>query len=181
MSVAQPIVNQLHDTEARWFALRTRAKCEKQVAQLLGRKQIHAYLPLVKSVKRYVRKVKKVEKPLISGYVFVKIIKSEYVPALETENVVGFVRFSKDLPAIPESEIVTLRRIVLESDIELSASPGNFGVGDPVSITAGPLTGLSGSVISHEGKRRLQIELQHLGYSLLITVDAAFLEKNTLG
>jgi transcriptional antiterminator RfaH len=174
------IVNQLHTTEARWFAVHTRSKCEKAVAQMFAKKNIHAYVPLVQSVKRYTRKVRHTEKPLISCYVFVKILKSEYVPVLETENVAGFVRFSKNIIAIPDEEINVLRRIVLENDIELEAIPGAVGIGDPVMITAGPLTGLSGRVVEVEGKKRFQVELERMGYSLLMTIDAQFLQKSSV-
>ena len=49
--------------------------------------------------------------------------------------------------------------------------------GDPVEIAAGNLTGMKGRIVKVEGKRKMQVELTHLGYSLLITVDRAFLEK----
>lgn len=171
------MVNQLDASEPRWFAVHTRVKCEKLVVNLLSKKRVHAYVPLVRTLKRYERKVKKVEKPLISCYVFVRIVKDEYVSVLETENVAGFVRFKKDLLAIPEVEIEVLRRIVLENDIELVAVPGSIQSGDPVVITAGPLTGVQGTVVALDGKRRLQVELQRLGYSLLLTIDAAFVAK----
>ncbi len=171
------IVNQLHATEERWFAVHTRSKCEKLVALMLSKKNVHAYVPLVKSVKRYTRKIRHTEKPLIGCYVFVKILKNEYVTVLETENVAGFVRFSKNLIAIPDEEINILRRIVLENDIELEAIPGALTIGDPVIITAGPLTGLSGRVIDQDGKRKFQVELERMGYSLLMTIDAQFIEK----
>lgn len=171
------IVNQLDPEEARWFAVRTRFKCEKLVAHLLGKKQIHAYVPLIRTVRRYTRKIKKLEKPLIASYVFVRIVKTEYVPVLETENVAGFVRFSKNLIAIPEDEINLMRRIVLEQDIELEAIPGKLESGDKVIITAGSLTGLSGTVVKAEGKKRFQVELEQMGFSLLMTIDAAFIQK----
>lgn len=173
-------LNQLDEAEYRWFAIRTRSKCEKIVCDTLGRKKIHAYVPLQQTTKRYTRKIKHYNKPLITCYVFVKIIKAEYVPVLETENVAGFIKFDRNLLSIPEEEINLLRRIVMESDIELEAMPGAFGIGDPVSITAGPLTGMSGLVVKVDGKRKLQIELQKMGYSLMLTIDAALLEKSGL-
>ncbi len=170
-------INQLHEQEPRWFAVKTRSKCEKIVALLLGKKSIDAYVPLVQSIKRYTRKVKKVEKPLIGCYVFVRIVKDEYVPVLETENVAGFVRFSRNLIAIPDDEIHILRRIVMENDIELEALTGNVYAGDPVIISAGPLTGVAGKVVKVDGKKRFQVELDRLGYTLLITIDAQFVQK----
>jgi transcriptional antiterminator RfaH len=173
-------VNQLDATEHHWFAVRTRSKCEKMVCDALQRKKIHAYVPLQQTTRRYTRKIKHYNKPLITCYIFVKIVKAEYVPVLETENVAGFIKFDRNLLSIPEEEINLLRRIVMEPDIELEAMPGAFDVGDPVSITAGPLTGMSGLVVKVEGRRKLQIELQKMGYSLLLTIDAVLLEKSGL-
>ena len=177
MTTTPAIINQLHETEARWFAIHTRSKCEKLVVNLLGKKQIEAYVPLVRTVRKYTRKIKKIEKPLISCYVFVRIVKADYITVLETANVAAFVRFSRTLIAIPEEEINTLRRIVLESDIELEAIPGSLAPGDPVTISAGPLTGLNGSVVKPEGKRKFQVSLDRMGYTLLITIDEKFIQK----
>lgn len=173
-------VNQLHVSEPRWFAVHTRSKCEKAVAQLLAKKNITAYVPLTRTTKRYTRKIRTTEKPLIGCYVFVKVVKNEYVPVLETENVAGFVRFSKNLIAIPEEEINILRRIVLENDIDLQVMPGAVSVGDPVVITAGPLTGLSGRVVDAEGKKRFQVELEKTGFTLLMSIDAHLIEKQVI-
>jgi transcriptional antiterminator RfaH len=169
----------IHETEARWFAVRTRSKCEKIVAGILAKKQVIAYVPLVRTIRRYERKVKKVEKPLITCYVFVHITRADYVRVLETENVAGFVTFDKKVQSIPDEEMNLLRRIVLENDIELEAIPGGLVAGDSVIITAGPLTGLSGQVVMSDGRRRFQVELERLGFSLLMTIDAAFLQKTS--
>jgi transcription antitermination factor NusG len=174
---AQTITHQLHEHEPRWFAVRTRSKSEKFVQRALAKKGIHAYLPLQQLLRRYTRSTRMVERPLINCYVFVRIVKDQYVPVLETENVAGFVRFSKNLLAIPEAEIEILRRITLEDGLDVEAVPGNFAEGDPVEISAGNLMGLKGRIVQAEGRRRFRVELQALGYDLLITVDAAFLAK----
>ncbi len=174
------VTNHLHESEFRWFAVHTRSKSEKFVQRMLARKGINAYLPLQKLMRRYARSTRLIEKPLINSYVFVKIIKNQYVPVLETENVAGFVKFSKNMISIPEDEIDILRRITLEDGLDVEAVPGQFSEGDSIEISAGNLMGLKGRIIKLEGKRKMQVELGHLGYSLLITVDAAFLEKTGL-
>lgn len=173
----EQFVNQLDEQEHRWFAVYTRFKSEKSAQKLLARKGINAYCPLQRIVRRYNRSIRQVEKPLISCYIFVKIKKAEYVEVLETENVVGFVKFSRNLIAIPEVEIDLLRRITLEEGLELEAVKGALEEGDPVEITAGNLFGMKGKIVKSDGKNKFQVELETLGYSLLITIDAAFLEK----
>lgn len=172
-----PIVNHLHETEPRWFAVHTRSKSEKFVQRMLAKKGIHAYLPLQKLMRRYTRSTRIVEKPLINCYVFVRIIKASYVNVLETENVAGFVKSSKDLRAIPEWEIEVMRRITLEDGLSFEVISGSFSEGEAVEITAGNLMGMKGHIVKTEGARKFQIELLTLGYSLLISVDAAFLGK----
>ena len=70
-----------------------------------------------------------------------------------------------------------LRRITLENGLDVSVMPGSFAAGEPVEITAGNLIGMKGHIVKTEGTRRFQIELLTLGYSLLISVDGAFLGK----
>ena len=171
------VVNHLQETEPRWFAVHTRSKSEKFVQRMLLKKGIQAWLPLQKLMRRYSRSTRLVEKPLINCYVFVRIVKSEYLPVLETENVAGFVKFNKNLIAIPEPEIELLKRVTLEDGLDVEAVPGAFMEGDPVEISAGNLTGMQGYIVQSEGKRRFKVALEQLGYSLLITVDAAFLQK----
>ena len=64
-------INQLCDTEPRWFAVYTRYKREKLVLKELQRRGINAYLPLQTVTRYYTRKVKTVHLPLISCYIFV--------------------------------------------------------------------------------------------------------------
>ncbi len=180
MNNRSAVTNHLHESEFRWFAVHTRSKSEKFVQRMLTRKGIHAYLPLQKLMRRYARSTRLVEKPLINSYVFVKIIKTEYLPVLETENVAGFVKFSKNMIAIPEEEMDMLRRITMEEGLDVEAVPSHFMEGDKVEIAMGNLAGMQGRIVKLEGKRKMQVELGHLGYSLLITVDAIFLEKTGL-
>lgn len=179
MALKDVPTNHLHDSEQRWFAVHTRSRSEKFVQRMLTKKGIHAWLPLQRLLRRYTRSTRTVEKPLINSYVFVKITKSEYLPVLETENVAGFVRFSKNLISIPEGEIEILRRITMETEIDVAVVPGAFTEGDMVEISAGNLMGLRGQILKIEGKRKMQVVLEHIGYSLLISVDAAFLAKTT--
>lgn len=168
--------NHLDENEARWFAIYTRYKREKLVAQRLRQKGIEVYLPLQKFTRRYVRKVKKVELPLINCYLFTKIVKKEYVPVLETQDVVKFIRFSKNLISIPESEIQVIQRVVGEA-IEVEVSPVGYQPGDEVEIIAGQLTGLKGKLLKKESEKNFLIELESLGYQMRMKVDPSLLQR----
>lgn len=170
-------VQHLHETETRWFAIRTRPRCEKSVRQHLERSGITAYVPLQIFVRHYERKTRTVALPLIAGYVFVKINKSQYVGVLATPNVNGFIKSGPDLLSIPDDEIDVLRRITLEKDLEVAALPGTWLEGDQVEIAAGTLAGLKGRLVSFAGKKQVQITLDRLDYRLLLTLDPGLLRK----
>ncbi len=169
--------NHLHPTQARWFAVHTRSKSEKFVQRMLVKKGIQTYLPLQSFLRQYARSTRMVEKPLINCYVFVHITKASYLTVLETEHVAGFVRFSKELHAIPEAEMDIMRRITMEKGLDMEVIPGAFTEGEAVEICAGNLSGMKGRIVKSEGKRSFQIELSSLGHSLLLSVDAAMLGK----
>lgn len=165
----------IHPEEKRWFAVYTRYKREKLVARQLNQKGIEAYLPLQEFTRYYTRKIKKVQLPLISCYIFVKINKAEYVRVLETADVVTFIRFNSRLIAIPEQEINILRQVVGE-DQEISVSQEKVSVGQRAEIIGGRLTGLKGKVVKSHGEKNFVIELDSLNYSLHMQVPKKYLQ-----
>lgn len=163
-------------TQQEWFAVYTRYKREKIVKKELERKGIQCYLPLQKFTRHYTRKIKKVELPLISCYVFVQIERTNYVPVLEVSDVVDFVKFSNKMVAIPEREITIMKRVVGEIT-EIEVQEGIFLNGDQVEVIGGQLTGLKGVLIEQRNDKNFVIELENLGYSLLIQIDPKYLKK----
>ena len=170
------IINQLSDKDKKWFALYTKYKCEKYVADSLCKKGIEAYVPLISKTKRFTRKVKHYEVPLINCYVFVYIDKSQYIPSLETEYVMKFLKQGKDLLAIPNEEINILKRVSGEIIEAVSLGEYCFESGEEVEIISGHLTGMKGRVIDKTGKRHFVVDLQTIGYQLRIQVDSSLLQ-----
>ncbi|MEO0341374.1 MAG: UpxY family transcription antiterminator [Bacteroidota bacterium] len=160
--------------EKRWFAVYTKYKREKLVVKQLLEKGIEAYVPLQQFTRYYTRKVKTVELPLISCYIFVKINESEYVPVLETSDVVTFVKFSKELVAIPEASIQILRQITGEAQ-EITLSQGNIEIGKKAEIIGGRLTGLKGIVVEQKGDKNFVVQLETLGYNLHMQIPRQYL------
>ena len=142
----------------------------------MEKKGITAYVPLQKLTRHYTRKVKKVELPLISCYVFVHITQSQYVPVLETQFVQRFLKIDRNLLAIPEREINLLRQIVGEIE-GVEADVSTLHQGDEVEVIGGQLTGLRGTLVEIKGRQCLVIALQTLGYDLLMEVSPQQVRK----
>jgi transcription antitermination factor NusG len=168
-------INHLSTSEGRWFAVYTRYKSEKQVFDHLSRKGIECYLPLMNVVRRYTRKIKKYEIPLINCYIFVFINKDQYISVLETENVIKFLRQGADLISIPSQEIEILKRITgYISDLsQIDQIP--ISIGDEVEVMSGSLVGLKGKIIAQTNKKTFVVELVNIGYQFVIDIDIALL------
>lgn len=167
--------NHLCTNTPKWFAVYTKFKAEKEVARRLMKKGIECYVPVNQVVRQYTRKRKVIDLPLINCYAFVKITKDQYVSVLETEHVIKFIHFSRNLISIPESEINLLKRICQEvSDIETEEIA--FQSGKPVEIISGNLTGIQGKLVENLGKNFL-VELQYIGIGLRIEVDPKLLKS----
>lgn len=163
-------INDLSEQEARWFAIYTKYKAEKYVADKLDKKGITCYVPLITKTKRYTRKVKTYDVPLINCYAFVYIKKEQYQKVLETEYVLHFVKQRRDLIAIPEGEIQLLQRIVGEQ-IELTLADKPLKLGQKVEFISGNLTGIQGYIEEQHGKQEFVVVLDNLGFQLRINVD----------
>lgn len=175
-SAQHTIVNHLHDTQARWFAIHTKYKAEKFITSQLLKQNITAYTPLLESVHRYGKKVKSHQVPLIHNYVFVKITKHDYVPVLETQYVFRFVKQGQHLVCIPDREIQILKQIVGE-EYRATLADMDLVIGDVVEVIGGNLTGLTGKLISTKGNHNMLVELENIACQFQIEIDAQLLVK----
>lgn len=171
--LSQPI-NDLSSQVAKWFAIYTKYKGEKYVADKLTKKGVTCYVPLLSKTKRYTRKVKTYDTPLLHCYAFVHIKKDEYQKVLETEHVHHFVKQRRDLISIPENEIQLLKRIVGEK-IEMILVDTPLNLGQKVEIISGNLTGIQGYIEEQHGKQEFVVILDNMGFQLRLNVDKELL------
>lgn len=171
----QPI-NHLSDSDRKWFAIYTKYKGEKYVMDKLSKKNVECYVPLLSKTKRYTRKVKTYDLPLINCYAFVHITKDQYATVLETEHVHHFVKQRRDLISIPEEEILLLKRIVGEK-VEMQLVDTPLQLGQKVEIISGNLTGIQGYIEEQLGKKGFVVVLDKVGYQFRLNVDERLLRQ----
>src|SRR5689334_16587888 len=99
--------------EQNWYALLTRARHEKIVAQRLREIGVTSFLPLVSEVRKWSDRKKLVEFPLFSCYVFAKLTPTNEgrLKALRIDGVYSLVGTRAEGTPIPEEQIETIRRI----------------------------------------------------------------------
>ncbi|MBN2611599.1 MAG: UpxY family transcription antiterminator [Bacteroidales bacterium] len=158
-----------------WYALYTRPNHEKEVFRRLKEQQITAYLPLYTTIKQWSDRKKKVEIPLFSCYVFVHIAINDYYRVLNTSGGVRYVTFEGKAVAIPEKQIYLVKSL-LDQDIQIEEVHDMLYSGAKVEIASGPLKGISGELIDFAGKKRVNIRLNEIRKSIVISVPMHLLK-----
>ncbi|MFH1160114.1 MAG: UpxY family transcription antiterminator [bacterium] len=159
-----------------WYALYSRPRHEKKLADLLNEKGIEAYTPVWKVLKQWSDRKKWVEEPLIRSYCFVRANPAWYYEALNTHGAVRYVWFSGKPAPIPDRQINTLK-VLVGSAIPVETVTGNLKPGSLVKVTAGPLIGTIGELISIAGRKKVIIRIDHLETALSVTISPLLLEK----
>jgi len=162
-------------TDMHWYAAYTHSRAEKKVARELEKQGIEHYLPLIKTLKQWTDRKKKVEEPLIRSYIFVHITEKEYRDVLHTTGVMTIVRFSGKPVAIPDWQIENLK-ILLGTSLPITVENHDFVAGEEVRITRGTLEGLRGIIQKLKGEHKLVISIHALHYHLTVDIDPSFVE-----
>ena len=102
--------------EVRWYAVHTRARHEKRVADRLQEQGLSAYLPLVKETHRWSDRKKVVEMPLFSCYVFVRMAPGgkQRLRVCSTDGVLQIVGPRGAEIPIPDEQIEAVRLLLAE-------------------------------------------------------------------
>ncbi len=157
----------------QWFAIYTKPRHEKRIAEFLLEKDIEAYVPLVKERHIWSDRKKNVEVPLIRGYVFVHIPAKYSIYVLQTNGVVRFVKFNQELAPIPDFQIEALKRTVTSG---MEMQPREYlKTGEMVEVSNGPLKGIIGKIQRIENENHFIISLDAIQASYEVQVDPSLL------
>ena len=165
---------ELDHLQPHWYAVYTRSRHEKTVAEQLVQKSVEHFLPLYETVRKWKNGPAKVQLPLFPGYLFVHIPLGERLQVLQVPGVVQLVGSSGVPLALPQTEIETIRAALTKG---VRAHPHPYlKVGSRVRISSGPLEGLHGILLRRKGKVRLVVSVDLIMRSISIDVDASEVE-----
>lgn len=157
-----------------WYAVYTKPRWEKKVAELFTRKQLENYCPLNRVHKQWSDRKKIVLEPLFTSYVFVKIPTADQLLVRQTEGVLNFVYWLSKPAVIREEEIDLIKRFLNEHD-NVKVENNLVTVNDKVRVMNGPLMMREGSVVEVKHKT-VKLSLPTLGYTLVAEVDKSNIE-----
>ncbi|MFZ5447628.1 MAG: transcription termination/antitermination protein NusG [Thermodesulfobacteriota bacterium] len=150
-----------------WYIVHTCSRHECKVSSGLTKKGFEVFLPTVKVRSRRRDRLRMIEVPLFSGYLFLHsdLKDFDYYHVLRQEGVVRILGVNGQCTPVPEETVKSIR-ILVNSGQPISPWP-KLLPGRRVRIIEGPLAGASGSILRlKKGKSRLVVSVDLLGRSL---------------
>jgi len=149
--------------ERQWYVLHTKSRHEKVVNDLLLKKSVEAYLPIVTvRSKRRDRKVM-IRVPLFPGYLFVKtdLHPHSHLEVVKTVGAVRLIGNDQGPVSVPDDTINSLQ-IMVSSEHPVTTG-SRLKTGDKVMVIYGPFAGVVGTFERYGGKGRVIVNIQALG------------------
>ena len=158
-------------SDAKWYALLTRARNERVVANRLQERGIEAFLPAITEIHKWKDRKKRVEVPLFSCYVFLKTILTaeQQHRVCNLDGVFGMVGARGEALSIPDEQIEAVRFVVAQQ-LCMSAHPF-LKLGQRVRIRGGAMDGVEGILQARNGERTLIISIDAIQRSLAVRVE----------
>jgi len=154
-----------------WYAIQTRPRHEKKVANALQAAGIESFLPMCPQVRSWSDRQKVVEFPLFPGYMFARTPWSAQarVRIIQTNGVVGFVGPHKEATPIPVQQIEAVR-CLMKARLECLPHP-YLTVGQRVQIKNGALQGLQGILVRIASDHSLVVSVDLIHRSVAIRLN----------
>ncbi len=97
------------ENEKNWYALYTKPKYEKKVADLLAKKKLQCYHPCYDQVQYWQVKRKVIKVPLFTSLVFVNACEEDHSLIKQIDGVSGVLYWMNKPAVINENEIASIR------------------------------------------------------------------------
>ena len=152
-----------------WFALRVKPRFEKVAVRILQSKGLEGFLPLYKVERRWSDRIKELELPLFSRYVFCRFSPPERLRVLSTPGVQFVVGFGATPLPVADTEIAALQT-VMQSGVDARPWP-YLRIGQLVRVEGGPLAGLEGILLELRNRGRLVVSVTLLQRSVAVEID----------
>lgn len=162
------------ETKKQWYALYTRSRWEKKVADLLEKKRVEVYCPLNRVKRQWADRKKVVLEPLFKSYVFIYASLQDLAQIKQTDGVINIVYWLSKPAVIRQEEIDTIKKFLNEYDY-VTLEKAAVNLNDRVRIINGPLMMWEGNVVEIR-TNTVKLTLPSLGYELVAEIRKENLE-----
>lgn len=159
----------------KWYAVYTKPRWEKKVADTLTYRKIENYCPLNKVVRQWSDRKKVVHQPLFTSYVFVRVTDKQFSELNKVDGVLSLVHWLGRPAVIKDSEVEAIKEFLNEyTNIQLEKV--NVNVNDKIKVTKGPFLEKEGSVVALKNNT-VKVVLPSLGYVMYAELEKSSVEK----
>lgn len=155
-----------------WFVLYTAPRSEKKACERLMAQGVEAYLPLHATPRVWSDRVKIVEMPLFTSYIFVYVSEYKLRDLLNIYGVVRIVYYNGAPARIRESEIKAIKEFVEKSKAQVVS----FDLDEEVQVAVGPFKDKTGKIIKI-GKEYLVLHIEQLGMTAAVKLSKDTIKK----
>ncbi len=147
--------------KTNWYAVFTASRAEKRVKERLEQAGIENYLPL--RAVEFVREglVKKLEIPVITGCIFVRVSETNLPSVLSIFGVIALLK-EKQTPIVISDEQLDSFKILNERAETLEIVNEGLPVGSAIRVLQGELAGVQGELIEVTGGQRVVVRIPYL-------------------
>lgn len=146
-----------------WFVLYTKPQYEIKTANALNSLGFEAYCPTYTQIKQYSDRKKKVVRPLLPSYIFIKIEEKHRDKVFCISGTVRYLFWLGKPAIVQENEILLMKNNL--AGIYDKVSIKKLKIGSQYDITHGHFKGQSGKIIEMS-KNHVKLELASIGISL---------------
>ena len=150
---------------ANWFAVYTKPRNEKKVAQRLQAMGIEAYCPTMVVEKQWSDRKKKIIQPIFHSYVFVKLTEKDRELVFTIPGVVRYLFWLGKPAIIKESEIKAIKEM-LQNEYKEIVVTGLLS-GDKLTIQQGVFKGQL-ATFQEQKSNKIILLLEGLGFKLVL-------------
>jgi transcription antitermination factor NusG len=159
----------MKNTQNNWFVLYTKPRSEKKVALALTSRQIENFCPLYKDKRKWSDRIKTVELPLFSSYVFVKVPEKELVNVKQIYGVVNILYYLKK-PAIVRDQEIEAIKWIIDKHESFIAENNSLAIHQKIKITSGVFNSEEAEIIEI-GKSKIKVFVKSVGLILELNLD----------
>jgi transcription antitermination factor NusG len=152
-----------------WRVFYTRARAEKKCETRLDDRRIEVLCPTRTVVRQWSDRKKKVTEPLFRNYIFARVDEKDRLRVLQTNGIVRCVSFRGEPARLREEEIEQIRHTQNAPD-RLDVVDLRPPVGATVTVTDGPLQGLTGEVREHRGQTYVLVRVEAVRQAIKVQV-----------
>ncbi len=142
-----------------WYVVHTKPRQEGRALENLQNQGFTCFLPTMQVQKLRNHRVQMVTEPMFSRYLFIQLDdqSQNWGPIRSTLGVSKLVSFGPQPAKVPPEFVSFLKEAPPETLARM------FAPGDNVQVAAGPLQGLEGKYLAHDGETRAFVLIELLG------------------